>query len=231
MGISGITARKRTGLFACLACCLGCLMLWSATVIAASAEDQNAVQHLSRLLVPVATFSADFEQTLLSAQGQTLQAVKGQLKAKRPGLFYWHTLAPLEQTVVTDGTTVWIHDPDLEQVTIQSLDQQLSSTPALLLSGQIERINESYDVSYTNEGGDKPQQPDFLLRPRGPDSLFQWLTLHFTDDTLYAMSLVDTLGQKTLLRFSGARKNPLLPDSDFQFDIPAGVDVIRQTAE
>lgn len=192
---------------------------------------EEAVAHLSGLLEPVAAFRAGFTQTLLSAQGQTLQEVTGQLRAMRPGLFFWHTEAPLEQTVVTDGETVWIHDPDLEQVTIQPLDQQLASTPALLLSGEIERISEAYEVSYAQPAGTGEAQPDFVLHPRGPDSLFQWLTLHFAGDTLQAMSLVDSLGQKTLLRFDGAQRNPPLTEADFHFAIPEGVDVIRQTAE
>lgn len=209
---------------------LGVMSLFWCSV-ASAAGDETAVQHLSQLLKPLTTYQADFEQTLFSAQGQTLQNVKGELKAKRPGLFYWHTQAPMEQTVVTDGQRVWIHDPDLEQVTIQTLAQQLSATPALLLSGEIGRIEEAYDVSYANPQPGQPVTPDFMLKPRGTDSLFQWLTLHFANDTLYAMSLVDSLGQKTLLRFDNPKKNPELADSVFQFTIPPGADVIEQTAQ
>ncbi len=198
---------------------------------ARTSATEDAVSHLSRLLEPVAAFRAGFTQTLFSAQGQTLQEVKGQLRAMRPGLFFWHTDPPLEQTVVTDGQTVWIHDPDLEQVTIQPLDQQLASTPALLLSGEIDSIREAYAVSYAQPAGSGEPLPDFLLRPHGTDSLFQWLTLHFVGDTLQAMSLVDSLGQKTLLRFDGPLNNPPLTEADFHFAIPEGVDVIRQTGE
>ncbi|MBK8972794.1 MAG: outer membrane lipoprotein chaperone LolA [Hahellaceae bacterium] len=208
-----------------------CVVSVLASSLAFAEGDETAVVHLSRLLKPLTTYQADFEQTLLSAQGQTLQNVKGQMKAKRPGQFYWHTEPPLEQTVVTDGQRVWIHDPDLEQVTIQDLAQQLSATPALLLSGEVGRIEEAYDVSYANPQPGQPVRPDFMLKPKGTESLFQWLTLHFVEDTLYAMSLVDTLGQKTLLRFDNPKKNPELSDALFQFTPPPGADVIEQTAQ
>jgi hypothetical protein len=38
--------------------------------------------------------------------------------------------------LVGDGTKLWIHDPDLNQVTVKRIDQAISSTPAALLAGR-----------------------------------------------------------------------------------------------
>lgn len=45
------------------------------------------------------------------------------MSVKRPGLFYWHTDAPQEQLMVSDGQKVSLWDPDLEQVTIKKLER------------------------------------------------------------------------------------------------------------
>lgn len=209
------------------------LLSWSILVSggpALAAATESAAQALSRLLEPVSSFQSAFQQTVVSPQGQTLQDVNGVLKAKRPGLFFWQTEAPLAQTLVSDGQTVWIHDPDLEQVTIQPLDQQVASTPALLLSGEVGSIEEAYTVErIAGIGGESAE--DFRLLPKAPDALFDTLTLHFVGETLQAMTLSDSFGQKTLLRFVSPERNPPLPDADFRFEIPPGADVIRQTAE
>lgn len=47
---------------------------------------------------------------------------------------------------------VWLYDPDLEQVTIQELDQRLTHTPALLLSGDVSTISENFEVSHKEAG-------------------------------------------------------------------------------
>lgn len=204
---------------------------------AESTGADKAVTHLSALLAPLSAFDARFEQTLISAKGQELQRVSGSLQALRPGYFRWVTEAPLAQTLVADGEQVWIYDPDLEQVTVQPVNEQASNTPALLLSGQVASIAEAYEVSYIERpagGSEAPAEsvskrmPDFRLVPKGPDSLFESLTLHFVGETLQAMTLEDSLGQKTLLRFSEVRQNPPLTPEDFSFAIPDGVDVIRQ---
>ncbi|WP_020408852.1 outer membrane lipoprotein chaperone LolA [Hahella ganghwensis] len=197
-----------------------------ASLISFVTQAKTASEELTKLLKPIETFSASFEQTLISASGQTLQQVNGTLKAQRPGLFYWHTQPPLEQVIVTDGEKVWLHDPDLEQVTVQTLSQQLSNTPALLLSGEVATIDNEYDVERKESGNDTVKI--FELTPKGVDSLFDTLKLAFSNGALTTMELKDSLGQVTTLYFSGAEMNVPFSDNTFHFEIPPGVDVIRE---
>ena len=41
----------------------------------------------------------------------------------------------LRREIVGDGVNVWIHDIELEQVTVRDQDQTLGRSPALLLAG------------------------------------------------------------------------------------------------
>ena len=98
---------------------------------------ENDVKRLTDLLEKSQTIEANFSQLTLDAGGTSLQETTGKMTVKRPGLFYWHTDAPQEQVVVSDGQKVTLWDPDLEQATVKKLDVRLNQTPALLLSASV----------------------------------------------------------------------------------------------
>ncbi|VXB63668.1 Outer-membrane lipoprotein carrier protein [Pseudomonas sp. 8BK] len=200
------------------------LTVLSFTNVAAMADDEVAVQRLTELLNQAQTINARFSQLTLDGSGTQLQETAGQLALKRPGLFRWHTDAPMEQLLVSNGEKVWLYDPDLQQVTIQTLDQRLTHTPALLLSGDVSKIRENFDISH-NEGGNVV---DFILKPKSKDTLFDSLRLSFRNKVLNDMQLIDSIGQRTNILFLNVKMNEPQDDAQFTFDIPAGADVIQE---
>ncbi|WP_394236733.1 outer membrane lipoprotein chaperone LolA [Pseudomonas anguilliseptica] len=200
------------------------LTVLSFTNVAAMADDEVAVQRLTELLNQAQTISARFSQLTLDGSGTQLQETAGQLALKRPGLFRWHTDAPMEQLLVSNGEKVWLYDPDLQQVTIQTLDQRLTHTPALLLSGDVSKIRENFDISH-NEGGNVV---DFILKPKSKDTLFDSLRLSFRNKVLNDMQLIDSIGQRTNILFLNVKMNEPQDDAQFTFEIPAGADVIQE---
>jgi outer membrane lipoprotein carrier protein len=165
------------------------LVVLSVSSLSALASDEAAVQRLTQLLNQAQTISARFSQLTLDGSGTQLQETAGQLVLKRPGLFRWHTDEPMEQLLVSNGQKVWLYDPDLQQVTIQTLDQRLTHTPALLLSGDVSKISENFEISY-KEGG---SVVDFILKPKAKDTLFDSLRLSFRSGVLNDMQLIDSI--------------------------------------
>lgn len=196
------------------------LSLSSAAVFAGDAD----VARLTQLLEKSKTIEARFSQLTLDASGTRLQETSGQMTVQRPGLFYWHTDAPQEQVVVSDGKNVTLWDPDLEQATVKKLDERLTQTPALLLSGDISKISQSFDISSKEQG----EVMDFTLKPKTKDSLFESLRLSFRRGLVNDMQLIDTTGSRTNILFNGVKANEAVPASRFKFDIPAGADVIKE---
>ena len=186
--------------------------------------DAQDVTRLSQLLEKSKTISANFSQLTLAADGMQLQEAKGEMSVQRPGLFYWHTEAPQEQTMISDGQKVTLWDPDLEQVTIKKLDQRLTQTPALLLSGDVSKISESFDISSKQAG----EVMEFTLKPKTKDTLFDSLNLSFRNGMINNMRLMDSIGQRTDIVFSGVKANEPIPASKFKFVIPKGADVIQE---
>lgn len=190
----------------------------------AHADDEAAVKRLTELLNQAQTITARFSQLSLDGSGTQLQETSGELALKRPGLFRWHTDEPMEQLLVSDGKQVWLYDPDLEQVTIQSLDQRLTHTPALLLSGDVSQIRENFEITF-KEGGNVV---DFILKPKSKDTLFDSLRLSFRNGVLNDMQLIDSIGQRTNILFMSVKMNEPLDDKQFSFEIPEGADVIQE---
>ena len=122
------------------------------------------------------------------------------------------------------GEVLLVLDPDLEQVTIKTLDQRLTQTPALLLSGDVSKISQSFDISAKEAGG----VIDFTLKPKTKDTLFDSLRVSFRKGLINDMQLIDSVGQRTNILFNGVKANQAVPDSKFKFDIPKGADVIKE---
>ena len=204
-----------------------------AAPVAASA--QQATSSLVQQLAGLQRLTADFEQSTKTTNNKTVQkkgltaqhmnqTFKGVMKVERPGKFYWETISPAKQTIVTTGKVVWIYDPDLQQAVRQSLDDQVANTPALLLSGNTSQIMDAYRVT----------QPDrtklyYTLYPKQDDGAFQSLTISFgANKAPTLMILQDSLGQTTYVRFSNIKVNPAIPASVFNFEPPKGTDIIDQ---
>lgn len=208
----------------------------STTVFAATAAtEQQATANLVKQLSNIRSLTANFEQTTkinnpkatqkkgLSAQHMN-QTFRGVMKVQRPGKFYWETTAPSKQTIATTGKTVWIYDPDLQQAVRQSLDEQVSNTPALLLSGNTNQIMQSYRVTQPNKG-----KTYYKLYPKASDGVFESLTISFgANKAPSLMILEDSLGQTTYINFSNVKVNASIPASTFNFTPPKGTDIIDQ---
>jgi len=192
--------------------------------LVAAADQGQAAERLNELLSKARTITADFSQMTLSANGANMQETSGTLEVKRPGMFRWHTNPPLEQVLVSDGQTIWLYDPDLEQVTIQKMDQRMSHTPALLLSGDVSTLEENFVITM-DQGG---SVVNFQLAPRDNESMFDNLRLSFRDGALNDMQMSDPIGQRTNILFSNVKLNPEIPTNRFTFEIPPGVDVISE---
>ena len=192
----------------------------------AHAQNSSPSAELTERLEGYKTFQADFQQVVTDERGQQVQQSNGRLQAKGNGLFYWHVDPPLEQYIAADGEQVQVYDPDLEQVTIYPMDDKLTATPALLLSGNTSGLDDAYNVSRIDAG----EVSGFKLEPKDPDSLFVSLTLLFDGKTLEEMRLKDSLGQSSVLSFSDVEINSSIDDKTFQLDYPASVDVIRNQA-
>ncbi len=201
--------------------CAGLVLCCSALVVDVAVAETPA-GNLNRLLSGLESFSADFEQLVLDNSGSRMQSSTGHVDLQRPGKFRWTTEEPFPQLLVSDGQQLWLYDEDLEQVTVQTVDKQLSNTPALLLSGDLSKLQESFVIAGPASGDDGI----YRLTPVDKNALFTVMRMMFTAGVLIEMQLEDNLGQQTSVVFAERKLNPELDAAMFTFTVPEGVDVI-----
>jgi len=189
------------------------------------AEDKGA-QLVAAFVNDIATLQGRFEQSLVDADGEVLERTSGNLKIQRPGQFRWTYTEPYEQQLVADGLNIWSYDVDLAQVTVKPQIEALANTPALLLGGSEDALEQfNNDGSYTEAG-----TTWVILSPKNTDSGFLRVELGFKDERLYRMVFFDNLEQRTLVALYDVAINvPFEPD-EFIFELPDDVDVVGTAA-
>lgn len=189
---------------------------------AQSAETSNPINKLDAFLEGLQTYSAAFEQQLFNEAGEELEKSIGVFYMRRPGMFHWAYWEPYSQIIISDSLTLWIYDEDLEQVIIRNISNEIESSPAAILGGDI-NINEHYVVIEMETTNDI----NWLeLTPRNIESQYESIRLGFKENNLLKMLLFDNLGQRNLITFLDSKRNTQLNLKLFSFSPPEGIDII-----
>ena len=191
--------------------------------LASGAHAQDAVERLRNFVRDTRTGQALFTQTVTSPDGQRRRTSSGEFAFARPDRFRFVYRKPFEQTLVSDGQKVWMHDPDLNQVSSRALGQALASTPAALLAGGALEPAFSLSLEPAAEGLDWVR-----ATPQARDGAFQWMRVGFRGNELAVIEVQDGFGQRTRLAFSRFEPNVALPAERFRFVVPPGADLVEQ---
>jgi outer membrane lipoprotein carrier protein len=182
----------------------------------------GGVDRLNQFIASTQSATGEFEQRIYGRDRKVVQASRGTLAFSRPGLFRWTYLKPYPQVIVGDGVRVWIHDEDLNQVTVRKLDVALGATPAALLAGS----NDALKAFALKDDGTRDGLEWVEAIPRDKASNFERIRMGFGFSGIERMELTDAFGQTTELRFSGLQRNPRVDAALFRFVPPKGADVI-----
>jgi outer membrane lipoprotein carrier protein len=202
------------------------MLIGSLSLVSGMAHaEPDAVDRLHQFVEQVNEFQATFTQTVVDGQGNLIEEAEGEFLLSRPGKFRWDYVSPYAQEIVADGENIWFYDVDLEQITVKNQGDALADTPAGLLSGQ-SMPEDTYNITVLNKGDDLQWVE---MTPKDHDSNYQRVELGFDETGLQQMLMTDAFDQRTKLQFSDVKVNPSLDASRFDFEPPAGVDVVGDT--
>jgi len=197
-------------------------MLASFAPGAPAAAQQDPVAELDALLGGISTLSADVSQLILESGGGLLEESTIRMRLRKPGGFYWETLDPFPELIVTDGDTLWNYQPDLEQVVIENWDRNRAELAAQLLNGETGGLAEEYRVTLVTA----PDLHRFELLPLAPDSPYALIAIEFVGEELDIIRLDNRNGQQTVWRFSNLEYNAPMEDGLFVFAPPPGIEIV-----
>ena len=164
-----------------------------------------------------------FTQQVFDPRGKHKERSSGRVALAAPRLFRWEYVKPYPQLIVADGKTVWVHDPDLQQVSKRPQGAEEASSPLTILIDP-KRLDRDFIVT------EKPAKDGLQwldVKPRkDSDAAFRSAQLGFGKTGLAKMHFVDALGQRTEISFSGWKRNPVFARGTFAYAPAKGVDVI-----
>ncbi|MCG6871788.1 MAG: outer membrane lipoprotein chaperone LolA [Gammaproteobacteria bacterium] len=196
-------------------------LLWLVVSTAGAAGNE-----LDRFFAEVETFEAGFEQAVLDEGLNVIEESAGRMWLLRPGRFRWEYGAPDPQLIVGDGKKVWIHDMELEQITVRDQVTTLGNTPAALLAGKGD-VRKRFTVEDLGDGG-PIHWYRLLPKTKSGDSSFDDVRIGFEEGRLRLMELLDGLGQTTRIILKDMRENVPADPQRFVFTPPPGVDIIDE---
>jgi outer membrane lipoprotein carrier protein len=199
-------------------------LIFAALVALSSAAQAEAIERFKTFLRATQSGRADFEQRVQGRDGRLTQESKGTFVFSRPGRFRWTYAKPVDQVIVGDGERVWIHDRDLNQVTVRKLSRAVGATPAALLAGASD-VEKAFDLS---DAGRRDGLEWLEAMPKDRDAGFERIRMGFSAAGLEAMELTDNFGQTTRLRFLNLQRNPKIDPGEFRFEPPKGADILGE---
>ncbi|CAM2808451.1 outer membrane lipoprotein chaperone LolA [Moritella viscosa] len=180
---------------------------------------QSVKEELQGQLAQLKPFSADFTQTVTSAEGDNLSIAQGSMQLQRPNQFRWETVSPDEQLIVSNGESLWFYNPFVEQVSIYSLKDAIANTPFMLIAGSEQAAWRNYRVT-------KKAGVYTVITPNDPAAAV--FTLQFKQGEMSQFSVQEQQGQHSQFVLTNRKTMNKMDPALFNFIIPEDTDIDDQ---
>ncbi len=214
---------------------IGRLALVVAALVLAAApaargqELDQVVAGIEATYGKITDLRAEFTQVANNKSlGQDIKA-EGIVYLKKGGKMRWDYKSPSPQQIVSDGTSLWVYTPELNQVNKGSAPKALAGPAGSFLAG-LGRVRDEFNVRFLNPANKMDAAGRFALdlTPKAPTPLLTRLVLSVDpkDHVVRQAVLYDQLQNTVTMTFTKVALNPGLADSLFTFAPPPGAAVV-----
>jgi outer membrane lipoprotein carrier protein len=200
-------------------------MLGVATPCAAQPLD-DVIRDVEAVYGKLVDLKAEFSQSAFNKSlNQTIRA-RGTVYLKKGGKLRWEYTDPTPQQIVSDGKTLWVFTPTLNQVNTGPAPEALSGPAGSFLAG-LGKIREHFEARFVNPA--QPKDADGNVRldltPKHPLPTLSRLILTVDPKGFLVRQAVvyDQLGNTVTMTFTKITINSGIPDTLFTFVPPTGV--------
>ncbi|HKW93531.1 MAG TPA: outer membrane lipoprotein carrier protein LolA [Methylomirabilota bacterium] len=208
-----------------------CLLipLFVLTVPASAQSLEEVVNGVETTYGKITDLRAEFTQVAHNKSlGQDIKA-EGLVLLKKGGRMRWDYTSPSPQQIVSDGTTLWVYTPELNQVNKGNAPKALAGPAGSFLSG-LGKLREEFTVRFLNPASprDGTGRPVLDLTPKQPTPLLTRLVLTVDpkDYIVRRAVLYDQFQNTVTMTFNKVAINPGLSDSLFAFTPPKDAAVV-----
>ena len=208
----------------------GVSLLFYAITLPAQIDVHALAEKVDQRYDHMRSLEARFTETY--AGGGISRTESGTLLLKKPGRMRWDYDQPRPKMFLTDGQVAWFYVPGEHQARrtpVKQLDDLRSPLRYLLGKTKLEKELEGLSVA-------SDQKPvfagDVVLRgvPKGLRDRVQQTLLEISPDGLITRIVVEEIdGSSTEFRFLQQKENVEIPDAQFHFVPPPGVEIVAGT--
>lgn len=208
---------------------VGVLAAW--LVVASTAAGAHAqsldevIKGLESAYGRMNDLKAEFSQSSFNKSlNQTIPA-QGVVSLKRGGKLRWEYSEPTKQEIVSDGKTLWVYTPSLNQVNTGPAPEALAGPAGSFLAG-LGKVREHFNVRFLNPAQPRDGEGNIVLdlAPKQPLPTLNRLVLAVEPKQWEVRKAVvyDQFENAVTMRFTKLTMNPGLPDKLFTFVAPKG---------
>jgi len=192
-------------------------------------KETDLIQKIQEQYQSIQSFSGHFSQTSYRNNTETVRRAEGLVSYKRPGKMRWLYEVPEEQLLVTNGETLWLFDPLLENVTIQKLEKLTDGTALSFLLG-LGDLQADFNRRLISQV--LLTSPDALIVELEPKKAaanlsFIQLAVHPVTYNLQIIALMDQEGNFRTIELGSMHYNLVLEDNLFEFKVIQDMEVIE----
>ncbi|PID57842.1 outer membrane lipoprotein carrier protein LolA [candidate division KSB3 bacterium] len=171
---------------------------------------------------------ASFSQVSKLRSLPTPKKSQGIVYFKKPGKMRWEYTNPDQQLLVSNGKTMWFYVAEDAQVIIQNADDAYGSrTPVTFLAG-MGKLQNDFHMKLLSAASDAEYSLELLPKQPQPELAKLILTVDAVTFRVIHTAVYDPYGNITDVYLDNITTEMNPPDELFNFEIPEGVDVIRQ---
>lgn len=172
-------------------------------------------------------FSAKFFQESFLKAMQISDTAEGHLTVKRPGKMRWEYVLPDKQTIITDGTSLWIYRPEDKQVMVGRAPEFFKDGKGAAFLSDIRKLRKSFSVHLQPADSDAYHRLRLVPKNPSPDLADVILSVAKSNFQVDQVVTHNRYGDETLIVLNNYQFN-LNPNEElFQFQAPQGVDVVQ----
>ncbi len=210
----------------------GAIVLLAPGVSVFASNVDDVVRRVDDSYAKTQDLQGEFTQETIIEGFETGFQSTGRFYLKKPGLLRWDYLQPSEENIYVDGDAVMIYVPEHQQVVKGTLTQIAASKGPLALLLGVGKLAEQFTVSEAADvSGEQDSFPALTLVPK-PDGdtapTIRKIVLQLFPDSylIQNMTLFETSGNVSLVRFDHIRVNQGIDADLLKFTVPPDVVVV-----
>ena len=198
------------------------------------AEVRELIKKLEARYEQTKDLQAEFTQKTVIEGFDTPLESHGSVYIKKPGYLRWDYAGPSKQEIYVIGNDVRIYVPEHKQVMVGKLTYMAASQAPLQLLQGVAKLEAQFDLAATS-GGKRGEGglPLVTLLPKAgesdPTRTVAKIVLEVQPKSHYIRSLAihEMSGNVSTFTFSNLKANTGLKTRTFDFEPPAGVEVVK----